>query len=117
MKKCIHCHHLNESDHIELNWDAVCSECGSLTWIKSGQLRLVRIKRLSEFGVFVDVGGGTEGLIHVSELATTRVQHPSDVVNVDDLVTAIVLRVDTIDKRIGLSIRRVSRDVDELGQQ
>lgn len=90
-----------------LDWDAVCFHCGKLTWIKSGQLRMVCIKKLCDYGVYVDVGGGTEGLIHVMELSESKIQHPSDVVSVGDIVTAIVLRVDLSSRRIGLSLRRV----------
>jgi len=51
------------------------------------------VKSLTDFGAFVNLGA-VDGLIHISELAPRRVQHPSEVVNVGDSVTVTVLRVD-----------------------
>ena len=52
------------------------------------------VRRLTDFGAFVDIGGGVEGLLHVSEMAYSRVNHPSDVVAEGDEVTVMILGVD-----------------------
>ncbi len=64
------------------------------------------VSGLRDFGAFVDLGGA-DGLIHISELAWHRVNHPSEVVNVGDKVDVYVLRLDDEGKRIGLSLKRL----------
>jgi small subunit ribosomal protein S1 len=64
------------------------------------------VTNVTEFGVFVDLGG-VEGLIHVSELSWGRVRHPSDVVKVGDQVGAYVIQVDRDKSRIALSLKRL----------
>lgn len=64
-----------------------------------------RIERIEAFGVFVEIEPGLTALIHVSELgAGRRVEHPKDVVQVDQQVEAVVVQVDTERRRIGLSL-------------
>lgn len=64
------------------------------------------VTNITEFGVFVDLGG-IEGLIHVSELSWGRVRHPVDVVKIGDQVGAYVIQVDRNKSRIALSIKRL----------
>jgi small subunit ribosomal protein S1 len=65
------------------------------------------VARLTPFGVFVEVGDGVEGMIHITELAGHSVRHPEDVVKPGSFIQAIVLRVDVSEKKIGLSRKRV----------
>lgn len=58
------------------------------------------VRRLTDFGAFVDIGDGVEGLLHVSEMAYSRVNHPSDVVAEGDEITVMVLGVDKERERI-----------------
>jgi small subunit ribosomal protein S1 len=67
------------------------------------------VRNICDFGIFVDLGG-TDGLVHVSELSWRRTTHPSEVVQVGDKVNAYVLRVDRENRRIGLSLRLASPD-------
>ena len=67
------------------------------------------VSNICDFGVFVDVGG-TDGLVHISELSWRRTEHPRDVVKIGDEVEACVLRVDRERKRIGLSLRLAAPD-------
>ena len=60
-----------------------------------------------DFGAFVDLGGA-DGLIHLSELAWHRVEHPSEVLRVGQPVEVYVMNVDEERKRIGLSLRRLT---------
>jgi small subunit ribosomal protein S1 len=67
------------------------------------------VRNICDFGIFVDLGG-TDGLVHVSELSWRRTNHPSEVVQVGDKVQAYVLRVDRENRRIGLSLRLAAPD-------
>jgi small subunit ribosomal protein S1 len=67
------------------------------------------VTSLANFGAFVDLGG-TDGLVHISELAWHRVRHPREVVRVGDEVDAYVLKLDRANSRIGLSLRRLFPD-------
>jgi ribosomal protein S1 len=66
------------------------------------------VTRLTDFGAFVDLGSGTEGLIHISELADHRIKSPKDVVKEQQEVTVKVLSVDPATRRIGLSLKQAS---------
>ncbi len=67
------------------------------------------VTRLAPYGAFVDVGG-VEGLVHVSELSWSRVQHPGDVVQPGDAVQVYVLAVKPNERKIALSIKRLLPD-------
>jgi small subunit ribosomal protein S1 len=64
------------------------------------------VTNITEFGVFVDLGG-VEGLIHVSELSWGRVRHPGEVAKVGETVQAYVINVDQDRSRIALSLKRL----------
>jgi small subunit ribosomal protein S1 len=70
-----------------------------------------KVMRLEKFGAFVELFPGLEGLVHVSELSSKRVRHPSDVVEVGQEVTVRVLGVSPDDKRISLSLKDAPIDV------
>ena len=73
-----------------------------LAQLQKGQLRTGIVRNLVDFGAFVDLGG-VDGLIHISELDWTHVDHPSDVLTVGDEVEVYVLDVDRQRERISLS--------------
>ncbi len=67
-----------------------------------------KIVSLADYGAFVELSDGVEGLIHVSEMSwTKRVKHPSQVVKVDDEVDVQVLEVDTENRRISLGMKQL----------
>ena len=66
-----------------------------------------RVTRLADFGAFVEVAAGVEGLIHISELSSERVRSTGDVLEVGQEVEARVLGVDKENRRISLSIKAV----------
>ena len=74
------------------------------------------VTSVTDFGVFVEIEQGLEGLIHVSQLSTERVDKPAQVSNVGDQVEAEVTHVDARERRIGLSIKalRRSEERDEV---
>jgi small subunit ribosomal protein S1 len=63
------------------------------------------VTRIADFGAFVELEPGLEGLIHVSELDHKRVRHPADVLKVHQVVTAQVLEIDVDRKRVSLSLK------------
>lgn len=67
------------------------------------------ITRVADFGVFVRIDEGIEGLVHVSQLRTERVEKPSSLFKVGDEVQAEVINVDPQERRIGLSIRALGQ--------
>lgn len=70
-----------------------------------------KIVSLAEYGAFVELGDGIEGLIHVSEMSwTKRVKHPSQLVNVGDEVDVQVLEVDTENRRISLGMKQLQQN-------
>lgn len=68
------------------------------------------VRRITDFGAFVDIGGGVEGLLHVSEMAHSRVKHPSDVVSEGDQVKVMVLGLDKEAERISLGLKQTLPD-------
>lgn len=77
--------------------------------IAPGDRRDGVVTNLTNFGAFVDLGG-VEGLIHISELTWSRIQHPGDVVKPGQPVTCIVLEVSRPHGRIALSLKRMRPD-------
>ncbi len=76
----------------------------------------VEIAKLVSFGAFARLENGIEGLIHVSEISSDRVQKPEDALSVGDKVTAKVIGIDPIERKIALSIREYQRDLDLKAQ-
>lgn len=77
-----------------------------LDQLREGEVRKGVVSGLRDFGAFVDLGGA-DGLIHISELAWHRVNHPREVLKVGDEVEVYILRLDSEGKRIGLSLKRL----------
>ncbi len=74
---------------------------------QQGQLVAGKVTKITNFGVFVGLEDGLEGLLHISELADHKVENPQDVVNVGDDIEVKILRVDSEERKIGLSRKRV----------
>src|SRR5579871_1277949 len=77
--------------------------------LKPGEVRRGVVSNLANFGAFVDLGGA-DGLVHISQLAWSRVNHPSEVLHVGQDVEVQVLSVDKEKKKIALSIKRAEVD-------
>ncbi|MHC4976755.1 MAG: 30S ribosomal protein S1 [Planctomycetota bacterium] len=65
-----------------------------------------KVTKITNFGVFVELEEDLEGLLHVSELADHKVDNPQDVVKAGEELDVKILRVDTVDRKIGLSLKR-----------
>lgn len=82
----------------------------------------VKVTKVADFGAFVELESDIEGLIHVSELSTDRVNHPDDVVKAGDQVKAEVISIDRDARKIGLSaklvkLRESKADVSEYAKK
>jgi small subunit ribosomal protein S1 len=66
-----------------------------------------KVTKLTNFGVFVELEPGLEGLLHISELADHKVENPEDIVKVGDEIEVKILRVDVAERKIGLSRKRL----------
>jgi small subunit ribosomal protein S1 len=73
-----------------------------------GEIKKGKVTKLTNFGVFIELEPGLEGLLHISELADHKVESPEEVVKVGDEVEVKVLRVDAADRKIGLSRKRLN---------
>ena len=73
--------------------------------VEVGQEYTGKVKSLTNFGAFVDLGG-VDGMVHISELSWNRVKHPSEVVNVGDTVTVYVKALDRENGKISLGYKR-----------
>lgn len=74
---------------------------------KVGEAIEGKVTKVTDFGAFVELEEGIEGLVYVSELSDQRVEKPSDVVKVGDMVRAEVISLDTKERRIGLSMKKL----------
>jgi small subunit ribosomal protein S1 len=69
-----------------------------------------RVASVPEFGAFVDLGGGIQGLLHVSEMGWSRVTNPNEIVAPGDQITVKVLRVDDATQKISLGLKQLQND-------
>ena len=72
---------------------------------RKGEVVAGKITNVTDFGAFVELEEGIEGLVHVSEISREKVEKPSDVLKVGETISAVVLHIDPHDRRIGLSIK------------
>jgi small subunit ribosomal protein S1 len=76
-----------------------------------------KVTKITNFGVFVGLEDGLEGLLHISELADHKVENPEEVVKVGEEIEVKVLRVDTDERKIGLSRKRVHWTADQIAAE
>jgi len=77
-----------------------------------GDILTGRVSRLADFGAFVELFEGVEGLVHVSEMSRDRVDKPESVVSVGQEVRVKIIKMDPVEKKIGLSIKAALEDAD-----
>jgi small subunit ribosomal protein S1 len=80
------------------------------TTLAVGQQYKGIVRRLTDFGAFVDIGHGVEGLLHVSDMSYTRVDKPSDLLKEGQEVEVKILKLDRDKNRIGLGMKQLSAD-------
>ncbi|MBW1857753.1 MAG: 30S ribosomal protein S1, partial [Deltaproteobacteria bacterium] len=67
-----------------------------------------RVVNITDYGAFIEIEEGVEGLIHISEMSwTKKVKHPSQLVSIGDTIEAVVLNLDTENKRVSLGIKQI----------
>jgi len=81
-----------------------------------GQVVTGTVTKITNFGVFVGLENGLEGLLHISELADHKVENPEEVVKVGEAIEVKILRVDADERKIGLSRKRVEW-AEEVAQE
>jgi small subunit ribosomal protein S1 len=74
--------------------------------LERGQVLEGTVKAIADFGAFVDLGG-VDGLVHITDLSWGRVQHPSEIIKLDQTVTVVVLDFDENKKRISLGMKQL----------
>ena len=75
--------------------------------IEIGSIVDGRVKNITDFGVFVDLGG-IDGLLHITDLSWGRVNHPSEIININDEITVKVIEYDAERKRVSLGLKQLS---------
>ena len=78
--------------------------------LKPGMVLTGTVRNVIDFGVFVDIGVHQDGLVHISQVADRRLRHPSEAVKVGDVVKVMVLEVDEMRRRIGLTMKGVPKE-------
>ena len=84
---------------------------------KVGDMVSGQVAKIASFGAFVNLDGDIDGLIHISQLSEDHVERVKDVIKVGDEITARVIKVDSIERRIGLSIKAVNYDTEQLRRE
>jgi len=84
---------------------------------KVGDLVKGQVAKIASFGAFVNLEDDIDGLIHISQLSEEHVEKVKDVIKVGDDVEARVIKVDKVERRIGLSIKAVSYTEDQLQKE
>lgn len=80
---------------------------------RRGEVVTGKVTNVTDFGAFIELEEGIEGLVHVSEISREKVERPSDVLNAGDTVSAVVLHIDPHERRIGLSMKGVTEKVEK----
>jgi len=80
---------------------------------RRGEMVTGKVTNVTDFGAFVELEEGIEGLVHVSEISREKVEKPSEILKVGDTVSAIVLHIDPQERRIGLSMKGVTEKTEK----
>jgi small subunit ribosomal protein S1 len=80
---------------------------------RKGEVVSGKVTNVTDFGAFVELEEGIEGLVHVSEISREKIEKPSDALKVGDTVSAMVLHIDPHDRRIGLSIKGLKEKAEK----
>ncbi len=84
---------------------------------KIGDMVKGKISKITSYGAFVELENDIDGLVHISQVSEERVEKIKDVINVDDEVTARVIKIDKDERRIGLSIKAANYSDEDLAKE
>ena len=87
------------------------------TRFKVGDLVSGQVAKIASFGAFENLDGDIDGLIHISQLSEEHVERVKDVIKVGDEIKARVIKVDKVERRIGLSVKAVNYDAEQLRRE
>lgn len=79
--------------------------------LRPGMVLSGTVRNVIDFGVFVDIGVHQDGLVHISQVCNRKLKHPSEVVQVGQIVKVSVLEVDEKRKRIGLTMKNIPKEI------
>jgi small subunit ribosomal protein S1 len=71
-----------------------------------------KVVRLTDFGAFVELEPGVDGLLHISQMSNRPIGRPDEIVSVGDELTLLVIRVDSNERRIGLSLKELAHAIE-----
>ena len=80
------------------------SELLTLEDLRPGMRLEGTVRNITDFGAFIDVGIHESGLVHISKMSTRRINHPSDIMKVGDIVSVWVIETDVNRKRLALTM-------------
>jgi small subunit ribosomal protein S1 len=94
-------------------WQALAEQHPVGTHVKG------KVKSITDFGVFVEIEPGIDGLVHISDLSwTKKIRHPSEVAKKGDEIEAVVLGIDVENERVSLGVKQLSQDPwDTIGER
>ena len=76
-----------------------------------------KVVRLTDFGAFVELEPGVDGLLHISQMSNRPIGRPDELVTVGDELTLLVIRVDQNERRIGLSLKELAHAIVEVPKE
>jgi small subunit ribosomal protein S1 len=86
-------------------WQALAEQHPVGTHVKG------KVKSITDFGVFVEIEPGIDGLVHISDLSwTKKIRHPSEIAKKGDEIEAVVLGIDVENERVSLGVKQLSQD-------
>ena len=119
--KCLDCRHLrgcgSAHDSKLMNLEHFAGDGGGCGGDNEGDVASVKIVSLTTFGAFAEIVDGVDGLIHISQIADKRIAHPSDVLEVGQVVDAKIVGIDTENKKVSLSIRALLQPAEEAVEE
>ena len=99
---------VSRRQHLEVEQKAKAAELRKA--IVPGAVLAGRVASVQDFGAFIDLGGGIQGLLHVSEMSWSRLTSPGEMVAVGDQINVKVLRVDEASQKISLGLKQLQDD-------
>jgi (E)-4-hydroxy-3-methyl-but-2-enyl pyrophosphate reductase len=75
--------------------------------VTAGERKVGQVSRITDFGAFIDLGGGVDGLLHISEMSWRRIKSPREILKEGDSVEVLITKLDPATKRISLSLKQL----------
>ncbi len=98
---------LSRKDYLETEKDALRTK--KLSELQQGQILKGRVKNVTDFGAFIDLGG-VDGLLHITDMSWGRIKHPSEILNIGDELNVMVIAYAQDTQRISLGLKQIGQD-------